>query len=45
MKVGLVPETARLEFRRFSAEEAAGLFQLNGDPEVVRYTGDTAFAG
>lgn len=41
MKV--VAETARLEFREFSADDALGLFELNSDPEVIRYTGDIAF--
>jgi ribosomal-protein-alanine N-acetyltransferase len=36
-------ETKRLEFRKFSAGDAAGFFQLNNDPEVIRYTGDKAF--
>lgn len=41
--VAAIAETERLEFRRFQAEDAEGFFQLNNDPEVVRYTGDVAF--
>lgn len=37
-------ETSRLYFKRFSAEDAAEMYRLNLDPEVVRYTGDRAFA-
>ncbi len=36
--------TERLELRRFSPDDAAGFFRLNEDPEVIRYTGDSAFA-
>jgi RimJ/RimL family protein N-acetyltransferase len=36
--------TERLELRRFSSDDAAGFFRLNEDPEVIRYTGDSAFA-
>ena len=39
----MVTETERLEFRKFSVEDAAGFFHLNNDPEVLRYTGDVAF--
>lgn len=37
-------ETERLEFRKFSAGDAPGFFELNNDPEVTRFTGDVAFA-
>jgi len=37
-------ETERLELRRFSLGDAPGFFSLNEDPEVIRYTGDVAFA-
>lgn len=40
----LESETGRLELRRFSPDDALGLYLLNADPEVVRYTGDAAFA-
>ena len=33
----------RLYFREFDIIDAEGLFQLNSDPEVIRYTGDVAF--
>jgi RimJ/RimL family protein N-acetyltransferase len=38
-----VATTERLELREFSPGEAEALFQLNADPEVVRYTGDVPF--
>ncbi|HUG15129.1 MAG TPA: GNAT family N-acetyltransferase [Thermomicrobiales bacterium] len=37
-------ETERLELREFSVDDAEGFFRLNGDPEVLRYTGDEPFA-
>lgn len=39
-----VAATARLELREFAVAEAANFYQLNADPEVVRYTGDGPFA-
>ncbi|HTL80126.1 MAG TPA: GNAT family N-acetyltransferase [Bacteroidia bacterium] len=36
-------ETERLRFRDMRADDAEILFELNSDPEVVRYTGDGAF--
>ncbi len=40
----IVLETPRLILREFSpAEDAAGFFELNGDPEVLRFTGDVPF--
>ena len=36
-------ETARLKFREFAAADATWLFQLNNDPEVIKYTGDLPF--
>lgn len=39
----MVTETTRLEFRQFAAEDAPGFFELNNDPEVIRFTGDVAF--
>lgn len=36
-------ETERLILREFSAEDARGMFELNNDPEVLRYTGDEPF--
>ena len=32
--------TDRLVLRRFCAQDAAPLFELNSDAEVLRYTGD-----
>lgn len=42
MKVIL--ETERCYLREFSVEDAKSFYDLNSDPEVVKYTGDTAFA-
>jgi RimJ/RimL family protein N-acetyltransferase len=39
----IVAVTERLTLREFSPDEAAAIFALNADPEVVRYTGDRAF--
>ncbi|TNE54032.1 MAG: N-acetyltransferase [Bacteroidetes bacterium] len=36
-------ETERLILREFSPDDAAQLHELNADPEVIRYTGDSAF--
>jgi RimJ/RimL family protein N-acetyltransferase len=36
--------TPRLALARFSPADAPGFYELNGDPAVVRYTGDKAFA-
>lgn len=33
-------ETERLAFRRFTVEDAQVIFDLNSDPEVIRYTGN-----
>lgn len=37
-------ETPRLILREFIPDDAEALFQLNSDPEVIRYTGDAPFA-
>lgn len=37
-------ETPRLLLREFTPGDAAALFALNKDPEVIRYTGDVPFA-
>lgn len=34
------PETERLILRAFKPEDAASLFLLNSDPDVLRYTGE-----
>lgn len=36
-------ETDRLKLRELSPEDASFAFELNADPEVVRYTGDEPF--
>ena len=41
--VKVVMETPRLILREFTEDDASGMFQLNSDPEVIRYTGDPAF--
>lgn len=40
----IVAKTPRTILKRFSIRDAAGFFLLNSDPEVLRFTGDTAFA-
>ncbi|MEZ4777641.1 MAG: GNAT family N-acetyltransferase [Bacteroidia bacterium] len=37
-------ETPRLILREFSLSDATNMYELNADPEVVRYTGDKPFA-
>ncbi|MCO6490065.1 MAG: GNAT family N-acetyltransferase [Phaeodactylibacter sp.] len=37
-------ETPRLLLREFAEDDAPHFFELNEDPEVVRYTGDPPFA-
>ena len=34
------PETARLQHRAFTLEDADAVFTLNSNPEVMRYTGE-----
>ncbi len=34
------PETARLQHRAFTVEDASAFFALNGNPEVMRFTGE-----
>ncbi|GAB4259064.1 MAG: GNAT family N-acetyltransferase [Saprospiraceae bacterium] len=36
-------ETDRLKLRQFGASDAHWFFQLNNDPEVIKYTGDPPF--
>lgn len=38
-----IRHTARLTLRHFHTQDAAALFRLNSDPEVMRYTGDRPF--
>lgn len=40
----LLLQTARLSLRPFTAEDAAGLFALDDDPEVLRYIGPVRLA-
>ncbi|WP_372870008.1 GNAT family N-acetyltransferase [Shewanella sp.] len=40
----LIATTARLSLSEFCDADATGFFRLNQDPEVLKYTGDTAFA-
>jgi RimJ/RimL family protein N-acetyltransferase/transcriptional antiterminator Rof (Rho-off) len=40
----LILETQRLLLRELTAEDYQDFFELNNDPEVVRYVGDGAFA-
>ncbi|WP_338590644.1 GNAT family N-acetyltransferase [Shewanella khirikhana] len=40
----IVATTPRLSMREFCESDAAGFFELNQDPEVVKYTGDDPFA-
>ena len=36
-------ETERLTLREFDDSDAIHMYQLNADPDVIRYTGDPAF--
>jgi len=36
-------ETERLVLKRFAIADAQGFYELNLDPEVIRYTGDAPF--
>lgn len=38
-----ITETPRLYLREFILDDAQALYDLNADPEVLKYTGDTAF--
>lgn len=38
------PETARLEHRALTADDAEAFFSLNSDPEVMRFTGEPPIA-
>lgn len=40
----IILETDRLRLRRFLPGDGAAMFELNSDPEVLRYTGDPPFA-
>ena len=36
-------ETERLLLREFQVKDAQKMYELNTDPEVIKYTGDTSF--
>ncbi|WP_444995548.1 GNAT family N-acetyltransferase [Aliikangiella sp. IMCC44359] len=40
----VIANTPRLELREFSIQDAPSFYQLNLDPLVLQYTGDSAFA-
>jgi ribosomal-protein-alanine N-acetyltransferase len=42
--VSIILETSRLLMREFQEEDAIGMYELNKDPDVIRYTGDDPFA-
>lgn len=42
--MSIVLETERLVLKRFSPMDAQGFYELNLDPEVIRYTGDMPFS-
>ena len=44
MNKGYILETPRLLLREFREADALHFFELNEDPEVIRYTGDLPFA-
>lgn len=44
MTVDIVFSTQRLILKRFSPKDAQGFYELNLDPEVLRYTGDVPFS-
>lgn len=39
----MILETKRLVLREFELNDAMSIFELNTDPEVIRYTGDPPF--
>ena len=41
--MSFVIETERLKLREFKESDARFLFELNDDPEIIKYTGDTPF--
>lgn len=40
----IAAKTPRLVLKQFSIRDAAGFYELNSDPEVLRFTGDVPFA-
>jgi RimJ/RimL family protein N-acetyltransferase len=41
--VKLIAETSRLILREFTPDDAYSIWELNSDPEVLKYTGDPPF--
>ena len=41
--MNLIAETKRLYLREFILEDARHLYDMNNDPEVIKYTGDDSF--
>ncbi|HWA36000.1 MAG TPA: GNAT family N-acetyltransferase, partial [Cyclobacteriaceae bacterium] len=39
----IVIRTPRLTLRNFDVSDAADMFEMNNDPEVIKYTGDDPF--
>jgi ribosomal-protein-alanine N-acetyltransferase len=42
--MGAIAFTERLELCQFTQKDTRGFFEMNNDPEVIKYTGDHAFA-
>ena len=42
--MSVILETDRLVLREFSLDDARSFFDLNNDPDVIRYTGDEPFS-
>lgn len=40
----MIITTQRLNLRQLTSHDAENFYLLNADPEVIRYTGDDAFA-
>ena len=43
IKMNFILETERLLLREFDISDAEKMYQLNSDPDVIRYTGDAHF--
>ncbi len=41
--MSVIAITERLELRQFSNNDAPGFYEMNKDPEVIKYTGDRPF--
>lgn len=44
MEEKIILQTPRLILRQFLPTDAAAMYRLNADPEVIRYTGDQPFS-